>query len=181
MPVYISLLRGINVGGHKKIKMADLRALYESLDFTGTKTILQSGNAIFESQQSDRVQLSKQIEAAIEEHFDFHTHIIIRTTAEMKDVIERNPFSAEQETDPKKLLVMFLSAVPDAAAIDNLRQAHSGSEKIQSSGQELYLYYPDGAGRSKLTTTLIEKKLAIVGTARNWNTVSKLVVLADEF
>ncbi|MBZ0306624.1 MAG: DUF1697 domain-containing protein, partial [Anaerolineae bacterium] len=142
MPVYISLLRGINVGGHKKIKMADLRALVESLGFTHTQTLLQSGNILFESDPSDPVQLAQQLENAVEAHFGFSSHIIIRTPAEMNEVMERNPFSTEQETDPSKLLVMFLSALPDAEAIANFMQAHTGSEKIHASGQELYLYYP---------------------------------------
>ncbi len=181
MPVYIALLRGINVSGHKKIKMADLRALVESLGFTGVQTLLQSGNVVFESTSSDPAQLAQQIEQAVETHFGFSSHILMRTPAEMNAVMARNPFTTEQETDPSKLLVMFLSAIPDAEAIDTFKQAHTGSEKVYTSGQELYLYYPDGSGRSKLTNAFIEKKLSVTGTSRNWNTVAKLVDLAASF
>lgn len=181
MPVFISLLRGINVGGNKRIKMADLRALYESLGFVGTQSILQTGNVVFETKLEDRDQLAQQIENGIEQRFGFHSDIIIRTVDEFRGVADKNPFLTRSAFEPGKLLVMFLRAFPDAEAIDDLITTHTGPELIHPDGQTLYLYYPDGMGRSKLSNVLIEKKLKISGTGRNWNTVTKLSALAEGF
>lgn len=178
MPVYISLLRGINVGGNKKIKMAELKTLYEALGFSRVQTLLQSGNALFEGPEADPETLAAQIEAGIERQFGFHASVIMRTAEEWQGVIARHPFSAEQLSDPQKLLITFLQQEPAAAALETLRQAHSGPETIHNSGRELYIHYPEGMGRSKLDHSLIERKLKITGSGRNWNTVSKLAALA---
>jgi uncharacterized protein (DUF1697 family) len=179
MPVYVSLLRGINVGGNKKIKMAALREVYQSLGLARPQTLLQSGNAVFESQLTEPAELARQIEAGIEQHFGFDVRVFIRTAAEWRDVVARNPFAADH--DPARLLVMFFSTAPDPAAVDRLRQAHTGPEEMHLSGQELFLYYPDGMGRSKLSNTLIEKTLKLAGTGRNWATVNKLVDLSSSY
>ena len=179
--VYISLIRGINVGGHKIIKMAALRALYGSLNLTGAQTLLQSGNVVFESQIEDRLDLSRQIEQGIEKSFGFHAEVILRTAGEWAAVIRRNPFRKEAEIAPAKTAVVFLSGPPSSAAQESLENAHLGREKIHFAGQELYLHYPDGMGRSKLTNVFIEKHLGLSGTTRNWNTVIKLARMAEGF
>ena len=181
MPVYISLLRGINVGGHKRIKMAELRALYESLGLAGAQTLLQTGNVVFKSDIDDPAQVCKLIEDGIEQQFGFHSQIILRTPDELRGVIERNPLFARSAFDPKKLLVMFLADIPALNAIDDLIEAHTGPESIDIDGREAYLYYPDGMGRSKLSNVLVEKKLGVAGTGRNWNTVTRLNELAEDF
>lgn len=181
MAVYISLIRGINVGGHKIIKMAALRALYESMGLAGAQTLLQSGNVVFAANQSDRPGLARQIEQAIEKEFGFHADVILRTAAEWAAVIRRNPFRKEAEVAPSKTAVAFLSGRPGIAAQERLENAHSGPEKIHFAGQELYLYYPDGLGRSKLTNVFMERHLGLSGTTRNWNTVIKLGQMTDRF
>ncbi len=178
MPVYISLLRGINVGGNKQIRMEDLRALYESLGLTDPKTLLQSGNVVFESDEMEPAALRAQIEAGIERRFGFHSDILLRTLDEWRGVISRNPSLVEQ-ADPSKLVVMFLSETPAEDAIASLRESYTGPETFQVLGKEAYLYYPDGQGRSKLTNTLMERKLKVTGTVRNWNTIHKVLDLAE--
>jgi len=179
MPVYVSLLRGINVGGNKKIKMAALREVYESFGLLRPQTLLQSGNVVFESTLNVPAELARQIEAGIEQHFGFDVRVFMRTAAEWHDVVARNPFAADH--DPARLLVMFFAAAPDAAAVEQLQQAHTGPEEMHLSGRELFLYYADGIGRSKLSNTLIEKTLKLPGTGRNWATVNKLVDLASSY
>ena len=181
MSVYISLLRGINVGGHKIIKMEALRALYHSMGLAEAQTLLQSGNVVFSSEITDRTGLAGQIEQAIEKSFGFHADVILRTAGDWAGVIARNPFRKEAEIAPAKTAVMFLSGRPGSAAQEGLENAHSGPEKIHFAGQELYLYYPDGMGRSKLTNVFIKRHLGLTGTARNWNTTVKLNAIAGSF
>ena len=178
MLVLISLLRGINVGGNKKIRMADLKDLYESLGFTKVKTLLQSGNVVFESQTHDSDKLTGQIETAIEEHFGFQVRIIMRTGADLKAIIERNPFSDKALAEPSKLLVVFLLEELDASKLDAAMEAYEGPEQLHLKGRELYIFYPEGMGRSKLDRTL--GKVKMVNTGRNWNTVNKLLAIIEQ-
>ncbi len=179
MPIYLSLLRGINVGGNKSIKMADLQRLYESLGFTGAQTLLQSGNVVFQTGQTDAAHIVRQLEARIEQTFGFPSSVILRTRDQWQTIIERLPFSAAQMAEPGKILVMCLRDEPTAAAFAELQAAYSGPEVLHLSGAELYIYYAEGMGRSKLTHVLLEKKLKTIGTGRNWNTVQKLLALAE--
>ncbi len=178
MAVFISLLRGINVGGNKKIKMVELKALYEALGFTHVRTLLQSGNVVFESEVIDAEQVAGQIEAGIVERYGFESKIIIRTRDQLQALIAHHPFSADQLTEPGKLLIAFLKSEPDAQQVEALREAHTGTEIIHHRDSELYIYYPDGMGRSKLDNSFIERRLKTTSTGRNWNTVNKLLVLA---
>ncbi|MBZ0277920.1 MAG: DUF1697 domain-containing protein, partial [Anaerolineae bacterium] len=168
---------GINVGGNKKIPMAELKVLYESLKFEHVKTLLQSGNVIFATDQTDLDALAAQIEAGIIARFGFESKIILRTCAQLRAVAENHPYTATQLTEPSKTLVTFLESAPDAAAIQTLLDDHQGPEILHVIGAELFVFFPDGAGRSKLTNVFIEKRLKTTGTARNWNTVQKLLDL----
>jgi uncharacterized protein (DUF1697 family) len=179
MPITIALLRGINIGG-KRMKMADLRDMFEDIGFPNAKTLLQTGNVVFETELSDRQEMVERIEAGIIAKFGFDSKIIIRTRDELQQVFENSPFSAAQQTEPKKMAVIFLSEIPEAESIEVLMQAHGGPESVTVQGQEVYAFYPEGMGRSKLDNKLIEKSLKVSGTARNWNTVTKLVALSDE-
>lgn len=181
MPIFISLLRGINVGGNKKINMAELRRLYESLGLRGAQTLLQTGNVGFETDITDRAILAAHIEKGIEDAYGFHSDIIIRTVDELLAAIDAHPFSEDQLANPQKIALMFLLDEPEQDAIDKLKSNYSGPEEMVFNGKEAYLYYPDGMGRSKLTNTLIEKTLKTSGTMRNWNTTNKLRTLAEEF
>lgn len=181
MPVYISLLRGINVGGRRLIKMAELRALYEALGFGQARTLLQSGNVIFRSEDEEASQIVQRIEAGIQERFGFDVAVMLRSADELAHAIDAAPFPQVQKDDPKKLLVMFLRQAPRPEAIAALHEQYNGVEAIVVQGRAAYLYYVHGIGRSKLTAAVLEKHLQTVGTARNWNTVMKLRALAAEF
>lgn len=173
MTAYVSLFRGINVGGNHQVSMADLKAVHESLGLQRVLSYIQSGNVVFHSAEADVPQLQRQIEASFEQQFGFHSDVIVRTLAEFDEIVEKNPFQG-QNKEPKWVVVLFLAARPDATAQDNLRKAYEGPEEIFIIGQKMYIYYADGIGRSKLTANFIERKLKTVGTARNWNTILRL-------
>ena len=177
MTVYVSMLRAVNVGGTSRIKMEALRAVYESLGLADVRTLLQSGNVVFRSGLTDRERLVKRIMQEIERQLDLKVEVILRTLAEVESIIERGPVLGAN-ADMSKLLVMFLSSVPGAAAQAALMKWHKSKqlkEMVELRGPEIYLYYPDGVGRSKLTNAVIESHLDTSGTSRNWNTLTKLV------
>jgi len=177
MTVYVSMLRGVNVGGSGLVKMEPLREAYESIGLADVRTLLQSGNVLFRSSLTDRERLVKRIMQEIERRFDLQVEVVLRTLAEVASIVDRGPVLSPR-ADKSKLLVMFLSAVPDAAAQAALRKWHKDKELkelLELRGPEIYLYYPEGVGRSKLTGAVIESKLDTAGTARNWNTLLKLV------
>ena len=158
---YVALLRGVNVGGNKMVKMDALRATFEKLGYTNVRTVLQSGNVIFDAKAKPR-------------DLDAHigTSVVLRTQAEIRKVMAANPFPREAEEDPGHLLVVFLSA--PLPSDEPLRKVATAAEKFVAKGSEIYIHFGEGAGRSKLAQTLTEKKLGVVCTARNWNTVGKL-------
>jgi uncharacterized protein (DUF1697 family) len=180
MSVVISLLRGINVGGHHKIKMDALRTLYESMGLLDAQTHLQSGNVIFKTKRRDLVPLAKQIEHGIERSFGFRVDVIVRTPSDMRGVIARNPFATRSGIDPSRLLVTFLAGNPAAEARDRLLRIKVDPEELRIDGRELYTYFPNGMARPKLSWAVIEKTLNTSGTGRNWNTVTKLLEIAEK-
>jgi uncharacterized protein (DUF1697 family) len=177
--VFVSMLRGVNVGGHGRMKMHALTDAYVALGLADVRTLLQSGNVLFRSRLKDRAALAKRITQEIERRFDLQIEVVIRTLDEVRTIVERGPVLSPR-ADMSKLLVMFLSDVPDAVGQATLVKQHKGPEMIEVRGPEIYLYYPDGVGRSKLTNAFIENKLKVAGTARNWNTLTKLVAAGEE-
>jgi len=161
------------------IKMDALRALYESMRLQDAQTYVQSGNVVFKSAGRDLGLLRKRIESAIERSFGFRPDVMIRTSSELRDVIARNPFATRRGIDPSRLLVTFLLTDPGQEARDKVLQIKTDSEELRIDGREVYVYYPNGMGRSKLSPALIEKTLKASGTARNWNTVMKLLEMAE--
>jgi len=174
MTTFVSLFRGINVGGHQTIRMSELKDLHESLGLRDVVTYIQSGNVVFTSDDADLAQLPRQIEDGFAQKFGFHVNVMVRSSAELREIIENNPFQNQHMKESKWVVVMFLAALPVGTAREDIRQAYAGPEEIFIIGQEVYIYYPDGIGRSKLTGVLLEKKLKTMGTARNWNTVLTL-------
>ena len=170
---YIALLRGVNVGGNKKVAMADLLALMQRLKFEEAKTLLQSGNLTFRTAGKNAAQLERQLEAEVLERLGLETRFFVRSEDEWKSVIAANPYPKEAKADPGHLLVLFLEREPEAANLKALEAAVKGRERFRPGGRHLYMVYPDGVGTSKLTHAVIEKKLGMRGTARNWNTVMK--------
>lgn len=179
MAVVISLLRGVNVGGHHKIKMDALRDLYESLRLREAQTYVQSGNVVFRTDERDLVRLSRRIENGIERTFGFRPSVIVRTTAELRNVIARNPFAKRRGIEPNRLLVTFLAADPSQEARDKVLNIKAEPEELRLDAREFYMYFPNGMGRPKVSWMTIEKALKTSGTGRNWNTVTKLLEIAE--
>ena len=179
MPVVISMLRGVNVGGHHLIKMDALRALYESLGLQDPQTYVQSGNVIFKTKERDLARLARQIENEIERRFGFRPGVILRTSSDLRDVINRNPFAARRDLDPSKLLVTLLATDPGPDAREALLRIKPDPEELRIAGRELYIYFPNGIGRSKLPP-LLDRTLKKSSTARNWNTVTRLLAMAEK-
>jgi uncharacterized protein (DUF1697 family) len=179
MPVVISLLRGVNVVGRNQIKMAELRDLYESLGLLEVQTHLQSGNVVFRTKAKDLAKLAKQTEDAIERRFGFRPSVILRTTSELRDVVARNPFTKRADIDGSKFLVTFLATAPRPEVHAELVKVKTAGEEVHLGGCELYIYFSDGMGRSKLWRA-IERTLKKSGTGRNWNTVTRLLEMAEK-
>lgn len=179
MPVIVSLLRGVNVGGHHQIKMEALRQLYESLGLHHAQTFIQSGNVICSAPARDLVRLAKRIEDGIEESFGFRCDVILRGTAELRDAIARNPFAGRPGIDPARLLVTFLASDPDPEGCAKVLAMNTDPEEVRIDGREVYLYFPNGLARPKLSWPLIGKILKTTATARNLNTVNKLLAMAE--
>ena len=179
MPVIISMLRGVNVGGHNMIKMDALRALYQSLKLCDAQTYVQSGNVIFKTGERDLALLAKRIQNGIERTFACRPDIILRTTAELREAIARNPFAKRRGIEPRKFLVLFLAAEPGNAAREQVLKIKCEPEELRLNGRELYIYYPNGIARPKLPWATLERMLKTPGTARNWNSVTKLLEMAE--
>jgi uncharacterized protein (DUF1697 family) len=180
MAVVISLLRGVNVGGHNKIQMEALRALCRALGLRDAQTYVQSGNVVFRTEARDLVRLARRIEGAIHASLGFRPAVMVRTSAELRDVIARNPFAARRGIDPRKLVVSFLAAEPGPEARQRLLRVPAGPEELHLAGRELYIYFPNGMGRSKLSPAVLEKALQTSATGRNWNSVTKLLEIAEK-
>jgi uncharacterized protein (DUF1697 family) len=180
MAVIVSMLRGVNVGGHNQVKMEALRALYESLGLRDAQTYVVSGNVVFRTKAGNLTALAKRIESAIDGTFGFRPRVILRSTSELKDVVARNPFRTRRGIEPGKLLVMFLENHPAAEALEQVLQINADPEEMHIDGREVYIYYPNGMGRPKLSWLTVEKKLKTAGTGRNWNSVIKLLEMAEK-
>jgi uncharacterized protein (DUF1697 family) len=180
MPIYVALLRGINVGGRNLVAMSDLRDLLDTLGFTNVRSLLQSGNLVFQGDRRASGAIERLLELESEKRLGISVDYHVRTAAELKSIIARNPFPDEAERDPAHVVVLFLKDAPNAENVEALRAAIRGPEIVRADGRHIYLVYPLGIGNSKLTNVLIDKKLGARGTARNWNTVVKLAALAQE-
>jgi uncharacterized protein (DUF1697 family) len=178
MTTYIALLRGINVGGNKLVSMAELRALAETLGLEEPRTLLQSGNLVFRGKKQAATALERTLERAVAAELGVACDFVVRTAAEWDAIIAANPFPEAATRDPSHLVVMCLKGAPSGAQAAALRAVIRGREVGAVDGRQAYLVYPDGIGTSKLTNTVIESKLGVRGTARNWNTVLKLKALA---
>ncbi len=178
MTRWISFLRGINVGGANLIRMPALKAVYESLGLSDVQTYLQSGNVIFSSHATDIPALEERIEQGITQTFALNIPVLIRTAADLQRLVDQNPFTHGRSEDPARLAVVFFQRPPNEAGLLRLAEFSDPVDEFLISGQEVFLFCPNGFGRSKLTNTFFEKKLGVFATARNWNTVNALLKLA---
>jgi uncharacterized protein (DUF1697 family) len=179
MPVYIAMLRGINVTGSKIIKMEALRASFAALGFKNVKSYVQSGNLIFEAPIASIATLSEKIEKKIMSEFGHTVPVFLRTPKEMAEIIKRNPLPKDPAIDQSKLHVTFLADVAPKNAADLLQPLAAGPEQIRVIGREICLYCPLGYGTSKISNNAIEKKLSIAATTRNWKTTNTLLTMAQ--
>jgi uncharacterized protein (DUF1697 family) len=176
--MHIALLRAINVGGKNVVAMSALRSLFEELGLPGVRTLLQSGNVVFDGGALGTDLLEDTLEQATAKRLGVRVDFVVRTASDHSGAIAANPFTEEARQDPTHLLLMSLKAAPAKSAVDALRSAIRGPERVAVVERCAYLVYPEGIGRSKLTSAAIERKLGVRGTARNWTTVQKLAALA---
>ncbi len=180
MTTFISMLRGINVGGAKKVAMADLKAVYQSLGFENVVTYLQSGNVVFDSREGDRPGTAARIEAGIQERFRFDLPVFVREAVDFQRIVDGNRFITQKNADPAKLHVTFLYRAPDQGLLESLKVPAGETDEFITGQDEIFLHCPNGYGRTKLSNQFFESKLKVPATTRNWNTVLALLKLARE-
>jgi len=178
MLVMIALLRGINLAGRNRVKMDELRKVCEFEKLRNVETHIQSGNIVFRTDEKDVTKLAKRLEAAIERKFGFHADVVVRSLTELKEIVARSPFASRKRLNPGLLTVTFLGRDLEKEKCDRILAIKVGSEEVKLGKRELYIYYPDGIGKSKLTPAL-DRVLERTGTFRNWNTVTKLLAMAE--
>jgi uncharacterized protein (DUF1697 family) len=178
MNPYISILRGINVGGRKSIKMDALKKMYENLNFENIRTYVQSGNVIFLSKQNDPKKLEKAISSQIKFDFGFDVPVIILSVETLESIIENNPFSKEKTKDTSFLHVTFLAERPLHFEKKSLMEKKHEDEEVEFTSKAIYLYCPMGYGNTKLNNNYLETKLKVTATTRNWKTTTELLKLA---
>jgi uncharacterized protein (DUF1697 family) len=178
MPTYAALLRGINVGRNKRIGMADLRSLVEGLGHESVRTHLQSGNIVFDSRKRSARPLETAIEQAIAAELDMDVTVMVRRADELAAVVDASPFAGRTD-DPKKIHVAFLSQAPKAAAVKGLGGDEFAPDELEVIGREAHLLYPNGYARTNLTNAVLEKRLGVRATSRNWRTVKALAELTS--
>ena len=176
---HVALLRAVNLAGLNTVAMADLKALVIGLGFADAHTLLNSGNLVFSGGNKRTALLEQMLERAAAKQLGIDTDFLVRTATEWQAIVEANPFPREAKDDPSHLVAVILKDEVSAANVTALQKVIVGREVVRAEGRCAYIVYPDGIGRSKLTSATIEKKLGTRGTARNWNTVLKLGVLTN--
>ena len=177
MTTWVALLRGINLGSRKRISMADLRALFETLGLVAIRTYVVSGNVVFESQRRARAVLAGDIERAIESTLGHDVTVVLRTGPELARIVAANPFP---NADIATLYVTFLGDTPPRDRVGALEEVSIGGDEFAVRGTEVYLHVPNGYGRSKLNNETLERRLGVAGTTRNWRTTTTLAEMATE-
>ena len=180
MTTYISILRGINVSGQKFIKMDALQKMYKNLCFDSITTYIQSGNVVFRSIETEHEKLEKKISKQIKKDFGFEAPVIVLTMDNLSKIIDNNPFLKDYSRDPNFLHVTFLSSKPEKYDIKAIEEKKLSGEEIVIAENAVYLYCPNGYGKTKLNNNFLETKLKVGTTTRNWKTVNKLLQIARE-
>ncbi len=179
MQTYISILRGINVGGQKKINMKELKALYEDMGFQNVRTYIQSGNVVFEHKNSQHKDLPEKVGQKIFEKYGFEVPVIIRTVEEIENVLNTNPLLKKENVLIDRLYVTFLADEPQKEHLEKIKSYDYPPEEFIILGKEVYLYCPTGYGEAKLNNNFFENKLKVTATTRNWRTVNELLKIAN--
>ena len=171
------MLRGVNVGARNRMRMADLEAVFTGLGHTGVVSYIQSGNVVFKSRSKRPAALARDIEERISRDLGLAVRVLLRTHAELVDVVAANPFVAAG-AEATRLHVTFLTEEPDAARARAVAAFDAGADELRIAGREVYLHCPAGYGNTKLDNGFFERRLGAIATTRNWNTVTKLVELS---
>jgi uncharacterized protein (DUF1697 family) len=179
MKTYISILRGINVGGKNIIRMNSLQELYVEMGFKNVITYIQSGNIVFQCKDTLAEKLEKLISEKILERFLFHVPVIVIEDSELKSVLEQNPFLKETNIDHTKLAITILARPPERAYLSGLENVKYLPDEFYLKGRAIYLYCPNGFARTKLNINFFENKLKVIATARNLKTLNELVKISD--
>ena len=180
MNTFIALLRGINVSGHHKIKMADLKLLFLNNGFSEVETYIQSGNVIFKSEELNTLKIEQSIITAVEKQFDYAIKVLVLTQPELTTVFNSNPFLERESIDISKLCVTFLSAIPTLDKVTEIQElGFKNNDEFSLKMKNVYLHCPNGFGKTKLTNNLFERKFKMNATTRNWKTITKLIELSN--
>lgn len=180
MTTFVALLRGINVGGHNRVPMADLRRLLSDLGHEDVRTYVQSGNAVFTSDRDDPDVVGHELRTALADELDVSPTVMVLPVEEFRAIADANPYPDEAATDPKKVHVAFLSAVPSDPGVFAFDPDEYAPEESTLLGRALYLHLPDGMGRSPLATDLGRRRSDVEVTVRNWRTVTKLLEMLPD-
>ncbi len=170
----IAILRGINVGGKRKILMKDLRVLFEKLDFSKVETYIQTGNVVFDSGETDVFVLETKIQLAITETFGFDVSVIVRTAEEWTESIANNPFRKEKDVDIDRQHLTCMKEFPSPELLEKIKLFQYLPDRYEIIGKDVFVFCENGYGRTKITNDFFEKKLKVSATTRNWKTVLKL-------
>jgi uncharacterized protein (DUF1697 family) len=177
MPRYVALLRSVNVAGHGRIAMNELRESFETLQYTGITTYIQTGNVLFSTVSKSASGIATDIEERLAEDFGDSPAVILRTVPELQRIGTASPY-AKAGADPSRHHVTFLATTPTKSALATLALPPSGRDELVVDGREVYVHTPDGYAQTKYTGSFVERRLGVVSTTRNWNTVTKLCELA---
>jgi uncharacterized protein (DUF1697 family) len=178
LKTYISILRGINVSGHRMIKMDALKKMYLDLGLVNVHSYIQSGNVMFQFNKSDSAKLENTIKAAIFKEFGFDVPVLVKDADEMQNVLKNNPFIKKKDVDLTKLHVTLLSELPGQTDLSKLKEYSFLPDEFMVSDKIIYLYCPNGYGNTKLNNNFFENKLKVTATTRNWKTINELVKIA---
>jgi uncharacterized protein (DUF1697 family) len=178
VPRYVALLRSVNVAGHGRIAMDELRSSFDALGYADVTTYIQTGNVLFSTGSKSEAGVAAAIEQRLDEDFGDSPAVLVRTVADLRRVGGASPY-AKAGADPARHHVTFLATRPSKAALESLTLPPSGRDELVVDGREVYVHTPDGYAQTKYTGTFLERRLGVVSTTRNWNTVSKLCALAQ--
>lgn len=179
MTTYVALLRGINLGGRRKVAMADLRALVADLGYADVRSHLQSGNVVFRADTRSAAAVEKAVEKAIASTLGMDVRVVVRSATQLAAVVTADPFASTAD-DPARYLVVFLEKAVSVSWTASLDAARFAPERLAVVGKELYLWLPGGVNDSPLGKAVLTKKLGGAATARNWRTVTRLAEMARE-
>lgn len=179
MPVFIALLRGINVSGHKPVPMAELQKVFAALGFPGAKTYIQSGNVVFKSAEKDGKRVAAALEAGILKKFGFEVPVIVRTPEQLSAALSGNPYAKAKASENERVYITYLEHPPAKEAVKALHAFSDPVDELKVVKTEVYILARNGYGKSKLSNTFVEKKLGVRATTRNLETTAKLITMAE--